>query len=95
LGRAFEQDEQLWAKKMQDFLLNLNAEVAGQTMGMLTSDKVQHYRQNYRNILHEGEQTCPAPDKDARKAGQRDRIKRSKSRALLNHLREYDTFYGK
>jgi transposase len=44
LQRAFEQDEQLWAKTMQNFLLSLNAEVAGYTMGMLTPDKVQHYR---------------------------------------------------
>jgi transposase len=90
LQRAFEQDEQLWAKTMQDFLLDLNAKVAGHTMGMLTSDKVQHYRQRYRDILHEGEQTCPAPDKDTREPGQRGRLKRSKSRALLDRLREYE-----
>jgi len=75
---------------MQDFLLSLNAEVAGYTMGMLTPDKVQHYRQCYRDILHEGEQTCPAPDKDTREPGQRGRLKRSKSRALLDRLREYE-----
>ena len=90
LERAFEQDEQLWAQTMQDFLLSLNAEVAGQTMGMLTADKVQYYRQRYRDILSEGEQTCPAPDKDTREPGQRGRLKRSKSRALLDRLREYE-----
>ena len=90
LQRAFEQDEQLWAKTMQNFLLSLNAEVAGHTIGMLTPDKVQHYRQRYRDILHEGEQTCPAPDKDTREPGQRGRLKRSQSRALLDRLREYE-----
>jgi transposase len=90
LARAFEQDEQWWAKTMQDFLLSLNAEVAGQPMGVLTPDKVQHYRQRYREILREGEQTCPAPDKESREPGQRGRLKRSKSRALLERLREYE-----
>jgi transposase len=92
LQRAFEQDEQLWPKTMQDFLLGLNAKVSGHTMGMLTPDKVQHYRQRYRDILHEDEQTCPAqaPDKDTREPGQRGRLKRSKSRARLDRLREYE-----
>jgi transposase len=90
LARAFEQDKQWWAKTMQKFLLRLNAEVAGQRMGMLTPDKVQHYRQRYRDILHEGEQTCPAPDKDMRQPGQRGRLKRSRSRAMLDRLREYE-----
>jgi transposase len=87
LERAFEQHDQLWAKIMQDFLLSLSAEVAGQTVGMLTPDKVQHYRQRYRGILHEGEQTCPAPDNDARETGQRGRLKKRKSQALLDRLR--------
>ena len=73
---------------MQYFLLSLNAEVAGYTMRMLTADKVQYYRQCYRDILHECEQTCPALDKDTREPGQRGRLKRSKSRALLDRLRE-------
>jgi transposase len=90
LQRAFEQGEPLWAKTMQDFLLDLNAKVSGHTVGMLTPDKVQHYRQRYRDILHEGEQTCLAPDKDTREPGQRGRLKRSKSRALLDRLRQYE-----
>lgn len=90
LQRAFEQDEQLWAKTMQDFLLELNAEVAGKMMGRLEPDKVLHYRQRYRDILYEGEQTCPAPDKANREPGQRGRLKRSQSRALLERLKEYE-----
>ena len=90
LQRAFEQDEQLWTKKMQDFLLSLNAKVAGHTMGMLTPDEVQHARQRYHDMVHEGEQTSPAPDKDTREPGQRGRLKRSNSRALLDRLREYE-----
>jgi hypothetical protein len=54
---------------MQDFLLALNIKVAGHPTVMLTPDKVQHYRQRYRDILHEGEQTCLAPDKDTREPG--------------------------
>jgi len=49
--------------------LDINAAVAGYTMVMLTPDKVQHYRQRYRDILYEGQQTCPAPDKDTREPG--------------------------
>ncbi len=59
-------------------------------MVMLPPDKVQHSRQRYRDILHEGEQTSPAPDKDTREPGQRGRLKRSNSRALLDRLREYE-----
>ncbi|MFT5294488.1 MAG: transposase [Colwellia sp.] len=90
MQRAFEQDEPLWAETMQDFLLELNANVSGHTMGMLTPDKVQHYQQRYRDILHEGEHTYSAPDKDTREPGQRGRLKRSKSRVLLERLREYE-----
>jgi hypothetical protein len=49
---------------------------------------VQHYRQRSRDILHEGEQTCP--DKDTREPRQRERLKMNKSRALLDRLREYE-----
>jgi hypothetical protein len=51
-------------KRYKIFFLSLNAEVARQLMGVLTPDKVQHYQQRYHEILHEGEQTCPAPDKN-------------------------------
>ncbi len=74
--------------------MELNAKVAGHTTGMLTPDKVQHDRQRYRDMVHEGEQTCPAPDKDTREPGQRGRLKRSQSRALLDRLSTSDAPLG-
>jgi hypothetical protein len=59
-------------------------------IGMLSPDKVQHYRQRYRDILHVGTQTCHAPDKATRDPSQRAHLKRCKSWALLDRLKEYE-----
>ena len=44
----------------------------------------------YRHILQQGEDESPPPDERERKPGQRGRLKRSKSRSLLERLRDYE-----
>jgi transposase len=90
LERAREQDGQAWAKAMQDLLQTINQAVkdAGGAMPTGEADK---FRAAYRNLLTQGDIECPPPDETSRQPGQRGRLKRSKSRNLLERLRNYET----
>jgi len=37
---GFEQNEQLWDKTMLNFLKSINAEIAGQTIGVLKPERI-------------------------------------------------------
>jgi transposase len=89
LERAWEQDKQQWAKQMQALLLQINKAVdaAG---GMLNTPEAEAFRERYRQLLKEAETQCPPPDESQRKKGQRGRLKRSKSRNLLERLIQYE-----
>ena len=89
LERAWEQDSQQWAKAMQELLLEINQAVntAGGKLGPADAD---NYRERYRQLLKKGETESPPPDESQRKKGQRGRLKRSKSRNLLERLIEYE-----
>lgn len=86
---AREQDGQRWAEAMQALLLAINQAVkdAG---GALPAREADVHRKAYREILAQGDIECPPPDESDRKPGQRGRLKRSKSRNLLERLREYE-----
>ncbi len=88
LERAWEQDQQKWAKKMQNLLLEINQSVdnAGGELSPLESKK---YRKRYRQIINEGHDECPPPDESQRK-GKRGRLKRSKARNLLERLMNFE-----
>jgi len=88
LERSWEQDKQQWAKQMQALLCEINAAVhdAG---GSLTTEASQTFRKRYRTRLLAADTECPPPD-DSQRKGQRGRLKRSKSRNLLERLREYE-----
>ena len=88
LTRAWEQDGQQWAKRLQSLLEETNRAVnnAGGLLGSVESEK---YRQEYRSILREAEKESPPPDETQRK-GKRGRLKRTKSRNLLERLQEYE-----
>lgn len=87
LERAWEQDNQKWAKNMKALLLEINdaVDAAG---GCLTKKAAKKFRSRYRNILTRGDRECPAPNAPKDKPG---RIARSKSRNLLERLREFET----
>ena len=88
LERAYEQDNQQWAKDMQALLQDILEEVKAQG-GSLTAEQARHYTECYRNLLKQAESECPPPD-EARKPGQRGRVKRSKARNLLERLQLYE-----
>ena len=88
LERAHEQDDQLWAEKLQTLLVTIHQAVEAQG-GVLSSEQANQYRRNYRRILAQGENESPPPD-ETRGPGQRGRTKRSKSRSLLERLGKYE-----
>ncbi len=81
------EDGQKWAKKLKDFLIKLNNKVddAG---GSLNHQKSAYYRKKYLGLLAKAEEECPPPS-SKRKPGQRGRIKKSKSRNLLERLIDF------
>lgn len=85
---AWEHDGQKWAKKMQELLLEIN-EATEKARGRLASKAAKAFVARYRNVLTRGDRECPPPDaKDH--AGKRGRVPRSKSRNLLERLREFE-----
>lgn len=88
LTHAAEEDGQQWAKKMHALLCEINDDVLAE-QGMLEAKKSKAYRQRYRRLLQKADIECPAPDtiKDPPKRG---KVKRSKSRNLLERLRDYE-----
>ncbi len=89
LERAWEQDAQRWAKKMQDLLLEINAATA-KAGGCLTQQAAQPFLRRYRTVLTQANSECPPPDPQHH-AGKRGRIAKSKSRNLLERLRDFET----
>jgi len=88
LVRACEQDNQLWAEKMKYFLEELN-DVVHESDGCLSQAATEQYQKDYKLILKEAEIECPEPDIPKEK-GKRGRLKRSKSRNLLERFINYE-----
>ena len=88
LERAWEQDDQKWAKEMKAFLIKLN-QVVNDAGGQLDAKASTKYRKKYRSILDKAQIECPPPD-ESRKRGSRGRIKRSKARNLLERLMNFE-----
>jgi len=86
LTRAEEQDNQVWAKDVKLLLLKIKNDV-DKNAGILDENIVANYREQYRKILENGGQECPEP---IRENGQKGRLKKSKSRNLLERLRDYE-----
>jgi transposase len=88
LTRAWEQDGQQWAQEMKNLLELINRKV-NDAGGALNAQESEKYRLKYKAILKQGEIECPEPIRHKKK-GKRGRIKRSKSRNLLERLRDYE-----
>lgn len=89
LTRAWEQDKQQWAKDVRELLLEINKAVDDAGGQLSTADSMA-FKTKYRNLLKEGAKECPPPDETKRKKGQRGRLKRSKSRNLLERLIDFE-----
>lgn len=83
---AHEQDKQQWAGVMRDLLVEIN-EAVNERGGELPVIEIERYQGRYRAILSKGEGECPPPEKVS---GKRGRTKKSKSRNLLERLRDYE-----
>lgn len=86
LERAHEQDGQQWALEMNQFLLDANTATT-EAGGKLDDESIQKQQEQYRNILENADIECPAPE---RQDGHKGRLKRSKSRNLLERLRDFE-----
>ena len=86
---AWEKEGQQWALDLSKLLKEMNkaAEEAG---GCLDPPEAEEFRQRYRNLIQDAEKECPPPDIEKRK-GKRGRIPRSKSRNLLERLRDHES----
>ena len=90
LTRAFEQDNQIWAKALMILLLEIKKEVDKSGKGMLDEALCLAYQTQYLAILKEGRTECPdlpPPPEGEKKRGP---PKKSKSRNLLERLIKYE-----
>ncbi|MBF0415584.1 MAG: IS66 family transposase [Magnetococcales bacterium] len=85
---AAEQEKQSWAKALQT-LLKEASHAKNLSIGYPDLQTGQQFRERYRKILADAETECPPPNENDRK-GKRGRLKRSKSRNLLERLREHE-----
>lgn len=87
LERAWEQDNQSWAKQMKTLLKKINIAV-DEAQGVLEPKEAAKYRKKYRLILKKGEiESPPALPLLKKKRG---RTKQTKARNLLERLRDYE-----
>ena len=86
LERAYEQDGQRWAKNMKNLLLEMN-QLTKENEGALTEAQAKPLIKRYRSLLTQGSKECPENESIA---GKRGKTAQSKSRNLLNRLREYE-----
>ena len=87
LERAWVQDGQSWAMKMRLLLLEIHDSTT-KADGCLDEATAKRFRSRYRNILTRGNRECPASHNATPKRG---RAAQSKSRNLLDRLRDFET----
>lgn len=84
----FEQQNQPWAEKMFDFLLEARKFTKEQNE-QLTLEQKEPWIKRYRNIIAEGWEANPLPPEPVKK--KRGRRKKTKSQNLLERLCEYES----
>jgi len=87
LERAWIQDVQRWALKMQLLLLEIH-DATTKTSGCLDEASAKNFRSRYRNILTRGDRECPSAASNNTTAK---RPAQTKSRNLLDRLRDFET----
>ena len=78
-----------WASDLIELLKEMN-KATEETGGCLDPPEAEEFRQRYRKLIQAAEGECPPPDPKKRK-GKRGRTPRSKSRNLLERLRDYES----
>jgi len=84
----FEQEDQIWAKKMFDLLVETEKYVKEQNIQLSTEQKIP-WIQKYRNILTEGWMVNPLKPETGKK--KRGRQKKTKSQNLLARLGDHES----
>jgi len=84
----FEQQNQLWAKKMAELLLDMNDFVTGQNK-QLTPKLKQPWLKKYRDILRKAWEANPLPKNPLKK--KRGRVKKTKSQNFLTRLEDHES----
>ncbi len=87
LERAHEQDEQSWAKKIEKLLIEINNLMIESERDVLSTVEITLFQKRYRTILEKGKKECPLPE---RILGQKGKMKKTKSRNLLERLIDYE-----
>ena len=87
LKRAYEQDNQQWAKSLELLLLEMNAAVNASSTGILTEDEIKDYEKRYLEILEAGKTECP--ENLAKTSNKKGKVKRTRPRNLLLRLLNY------
>ena len=97
LERAWEQDNQAWARAMQSLLCEINDAVTG-AGGVLPAEAAEVFRGRYRKLLVMGDKECREPPDVAKSllaadGGKKKRGRKAKSKArnLLERLRNFET----
>ena len=85
---AWVQDGQRWALKMQLLLLEIS-DATAQAGGCLLEAAAKKFRSRYRNVLTRAETECPPADTP--QTGTARRLAQTKSRNLLERLRDFET----
>ena len=78
---AAVEDGQKWAQQMQDLLVDMKTAVAA-AGGAVSKSEAKRHRKDYRKLLRKAEKQCPL-NREARA--------QSKSRNLLDRLRDFET----
>jgi transposase len=89
LERAWQQDQQKWAKNLIRLLIKMNESVE-KSGGKLSKKAADKFTASYRDLLKRADKECPAPESKhgAKKPGP---SAKSKSRNLLERLKNYET----
>ncbi len=83
----FEQQEQTWAKKMLTLLLDMN-DFVGQQCNQLTLEQKEPWLKQFHEILSEGWEANPLPEKPQKK--KRGRQAKTKSQNLLTRFGDFE-----
>lgn len=83
LNRIIEMTDHEWAKKMTQFLTNLNHEI--HENGILSIEDIALREKEYDDIINIGEKECLAPVKEE---GRKGPLKKGKERCLLVRFKE-------
>ena len=86
LQHAYESGQD-WAQNMQELLLEINKD-RNDFNRILSPERIAMWHRKYRDILAQGELECPLPPVPAET--KRGRVKQSKSRNLLDRLRDFE-----